>query len=108
MLSENHAIVSTLWFYELGNSLVMAHRRKRMTAEQMDGFVSRLMQLPIEVAGQTPTQLFELPAFARVHGLTNYDAAYLSLSLRLKLPLATTDGNLRRATAAAGADLVAI
>ena len=45
---------------------------------------------------------------ARAHGLTNYDAAYLTLSLQLKLPLATTDGNLRRAIVGAGAELFAI
>jgi len=65
----------------------MAHRRTRITSEQMDDFVSRLLQLPIEVAEQTPTELLKLPVVARAHGLTNYDAAYLTLSLQLKLPL---------------------
>ena len=34
-----------------------------------------------------------------------YDAAYLSLALRLRLPLATTDSALRRAASAAGVQI---
>lgn len=33
---------------------------------------------------------------AVLHGLTVYDAAYLDLAIRLRLPLATLDDDLRR------------
>jgi predicted nucleic acid-binding protein len=101
-LSEKSAIVPLLWFYEVGNGLLMAYRRKRIVQDQIDGFLTRLKSLPIEAASQTPTEVLELPAFAQSHSLTNYDAAYLSLALRLRLPLATTDAALRRAATAAG------
>jgi predicted nucleic acid-binding protein len=51
-------------------------------------------------------ELFELPALAQKHTLTNYDAAYLALAMQLRLPLATTDAELIRA-AAAGVGIVA-
>ncbi len=105
-LSGKRAAVPTLWFYEVGNGLLMAHRRKRITLDQIDGFLTRLKALPIDPAQQVPSEILELPAFAQKHGLTNYDAAYLALAMRLNLPLATTDADLRRAAAAAGVAIV--
>jgi len=106
-LSTKRAVVPVLWFYEVGNGLLMAYRRKRITLDQVDGFLTRLKALPIEAAQQAPTELLELPAIAQRHSLTNYDAAYLALSLSLQLALATTDTDLRRAAAAAGVEIVA-
>ncbi len=100
-LSEKQAVVPLLWFYEVGNGLLMAYRRKRIAQDQIDGFLTRLKNLPIQAAAQEPIEVLDLPALAQTHSLTNYDAAYLSLALRLGLPLATTDAALRRAAAAA-------
>jgi predicted nucleic acid-binding protein len=105
-LSSKRAVVPILWFYEVGNGLLMAYRRKRITYDQIDGFLTRLKALPIEAAEQLPTELLELPALAQRYSLTNYDAAYLALAMRLRLPLATTDADLRRAAAAAGVEIV--
>ena len=80
----------------------MACRRKRISLDQVDGFLTRLKALPIEAAQQTPSEILELPALAQAHGLTNYDAAYLALALQFKLPLATSDSDLRRAVASTG------
>lgn len=107
-LSERRATVPLLWFYEVGNGLVMAHRRKRITIEQIGGFLMRLKTLPIETAQEVPAEILELPALALTHGLTSYDAAYLATAMRLNLPLATTDHVLRRCAAAVGVILVAI
>jgi predicted nucleic acid-binding protein len=85
----------------------MAYRRKRITFDQIDDFLTRLKALPIDAAEQLPAELLELPALAQKHSLTNYDAAYLALAMRLNLPLATTDADLRRAAAAAGVGMVA-
>ena len=100
-LSEKRALVPVLWFYELGNGLLMASRRKRITLGQIDGFLTRLRNLPIDAAVQTPAEILDLPAFAHTHGLTTYDAAYLALAMRSGLPLATTDETLRAAAASA-------
>jgi len=104
-LSEKQAIVPMLWFYEVGNGLLMAHRRKRIAQDQIAGFLTRLKNLPIEAAPQAPVEVLELPTLAQAHSLTNYDAAYLSLALRLRLPLATTDSALRRAASAASVQI---
>ncbi len=35
-------LVPLLWYYEVGNGLVMAYRRKRIAFDQIDGFLTRL------------------------------------------------------------------
>lgn len=105
-LSIKVAVVPKLWFYEVGNGLLVAYRRKRIAFDQIDGFLARLKSLPIETADEVPSELLELPTFAQKHDLTNYDAAYLALALRLQLPLATTDGDLRRPAPAAGVEIL--
>jgi predicted nucleic acid-binding protein len=105
-LSEKRALVPLLWFYEVGNGLLMACRRKRISLDQVDGFLTRLKALPIEAAQQTPSEILELPALAQAHGLTNYDAAYLALALRFKLPLAISDSDLLRAVASTGVKIL--
>src|SRR5271155_3362140 len=104
-LSEKRALVPSLWYYEVGNGLLMAHRRKRVPTGSMEGFLSRLKALPIDVAPQIPAEILELPAFALNHELTNYDAAYLALAERSGLPLATTDKRLRAAATSLGVAL---
>ena len=107
-LSGKRALVPALWFYEVGNGLIMAYRRKRIAFDQMDGFLIRLKTLPIDAAQQTPAEILALPIVANTRGLTNYDAAYLALAMRFDLPLATNDSNLRKAAAAAGVNLVTV
>jgi predicted nucleic acid-binding protein len=105
-LSAKRAIVPMLWFYEVGNGLLMANRRKRITFDQIAGFLARLKGLPIEAASQTPDELLDLPALAQKHNLTSYDAAYLALAMSHNLPLATTDADLKNAATAAGVRIV--
>lgn len=105
-LASKRAVVPSLWCYEVGNGLLMAHRRKRISADQMDAFLTRLRALPIDSASESPADILELPALALLHGLTSYDAAYLGVAKRLNLPLATNDAELRRAATSAGVSMV--
>ena len=83
-LSQRRAIVPLLWFYEVGNGLVMAYRRKRITLEQVDGFLMRLKTLPIDASQEISAQILELPTLALAHGLTSYDAAFLATASKIK------------------------
>jgi predicted nucleic acid-binding protein len=107
-LSEKRALVPILWYYEVGNGLIMAYRRKRITLDKIDDFLNRLGALPIDAAQQTTVEILQLPAWALAHGLTNYDAAYPALADRFSLPLATGDAALRKAAASKGVRLVRI
>jgi len=86
----------------------MAYRRKRISLDQIDGFLTRLKALPIDAAQETPFEILELTALARSHDLTNYDAAYLGLARKFNLPLATNDSDLRKAAALKGVLLVKV
>jgi predicted nucleic acid-binding protein len=107
-LSEKRALVPTLWYYEVGNGLIMAYRRKRITLDKINGFMIRLNALPIESAYESAAEILRLPELAFSRSLTNYDAAYLALADRFHLPLATNDADLRRAAGAIGVKLLSI
>lgn len=103
-LAENDAVVPFLWVYEVSNGLVMAHRRKRLKPEQIEEIVTSLRALPITIDQPDSQIALGLPALALQYQLTAYDAAYLELALRLKLPIATKDEALKRAMKRASID----
>jgi hypothetical protein len=52
-LEDNEAVAPSLWFYEVGNGLTMAHRRKHMTLDQVIEFIRKVEALPIQVGRQS-------------------------------------------------------
>ena len=104
-LKTKYALVPVLWFYEVGNGLLMAQRRKRITRKQADGFLKHLLVLPINAREQTASEILSFPNLAQQYGLTNYDTAYLALAQATRLPLATNDSALREAARAASVAL---
>lgn len=93
--------VPALWLLEIGNLLLSAQRRKRITAEKRRELAAAASALRIHV-DREPVNMSTLDEVAAHHGLTAYDAAYLELALRRRLPLATRDDALVRAMAKAG------
>ena len=53
--------------------------------------------MPIDIDAPNQAVALQLPHIARKHNPTNYDAAYLELAVRSRLPLATADKALIRA-----------
>lgn len=106
-LKVQGAAVPSLWPLEVTNVLLQAERRGRITMATVDGRLAAFAALPITV--DTTSWLrtsAAILALARLHGLTTYDAAYLELATRQRLPLATKDKALRRAAAAVGVGLL--
>lgn len=74
-----------------------------MTAARSSEFLSLLQTPDIEVDDETAGRAFaHLLPLCRSHGLTSYDAAYLELALRRRLPLASLDQDLGAAAATLG------
>jgi len=98
------ATVPPLFKVEVGNALLLAVRRKRITPETRRMAFDRLGALPLKEdlqgVGHVWTDCIDL---ADKHGLSLYDATYLELAIRLRRPLATLDDRL--ADAAREADL---
>ena len=102
-LKAQGAVVPALWPLEVTNVLLQAERRGRITMVTVDGRRAAFEALPITV--DTTSWLrtgAAILGLARLHGLTIYDAAYLELATRQRLPLATRDKALGRAAAAVG------
>lgn len=100
----NHgAVVPTLWRLEVASSLAAALRRKRIDVAFRDNAIAELAALRIVADLDTDTYAWTTTLhLADRLGLTPYDAAYLELAQRRKLPLATLDLALRRAAPMVG------
>jgi predicted nucleic acid-binding protein len=92
------AIVPSLWRLEVANALQSAMRRKRIDAAFRDESLADLRSFPISVDSDTDLHAWgSTLSLAERCRLTVYDAAYLELAQRLRLPLATLDQDLRAA-----------
>lgn len=97
----------SLWLWEVGNVLVQAERKGRITSAAIRTFLGILETLPIRIDQvTTATAWHDTLALARSHRLTTYDAAYLELALRLGLPLASRDQALNAAASKEGVSLL--
>ena len=97
-LEDNVAIVPAIWPLEIGNVLVVAERRQRLSEADSVRFLSLVKNLPISVEQETPNRMMkEILAIARYHQLSTYDASYLDLAMRMGLPIATLDKALKNA-----------
>lgn len=106
-LQTGSAAVPAIWPLEVGNVLLAAERRKRLSPADSSRFVGLLHSLPIEVDAFTAARgLREVLAVARQYQMTSYDAAYLELALRHGLPLATRDKRLATTAKSAGIELL--
>jgi predicted nucleic acid-binding protein len=101
------AFVPILWRYEVSAVLVRAQTRGEASALEVDDFLADLRGLNITVDGPgTECILTDVHRLALDYRLTSYDAAYLELTLRRNLPLATLDEELARACKAAGGTIL--
>ena len=105
LLSDDSAVVPSLWELEVSNVLLLGERRRRLSESQTARFVALLGQLPILVDSAN-VDMEAVLAVGRHHGLTAYDAAYLVLAEREGVPLATLDTKLRNAARAVGVQLI--
>jgi len=97
-IRDEGAVVPNLWHLELGNVLLQAERRKRISAEDVATRLRLISVLPITTDRETSAKAWQdTLSIARVEGLTSYDAAYLELAIRLGVPLMTKDAQLAKA-----------
>jgi predicted nucleic acid-binding protein len=106
LLVEGTAVVPSLWHLELANVLAQSERRKRITPARAAELAALIQGLPIVVDPETPSRaLGAILELARGERLSSYDAAYLELAMRLGLPLASQDKELRHAAKRLGVSL---
>ena len=97
-LIDNAALAPSIWPLEVGNVLLVAERRKRISQSNSMRFLELLSSLPIKTESFSEQRMFEAVLnLARKLGLSSYDASYLDLALQTGLKLATLDQSLRKA-----------
>jgi predicted nucleic acid-binding protein len=107
LLVDDCAWVPSLWRMEIAYSLSVSLHKGRITPLRRRESLADLQLLPILCDPQTNDHLWgRTLELADQHRLTVYDATYLELALRLKLPLATLDEELREAARQEGISLL--
>ena len=102
-LVESEAAVPSLFRHEMRNLMLLAQRRGRMSRAKLHEVILELGAAPVRDYG--PGDDAKIVDLAMKRDLTAYDAAYLDLALRERLPLATLD---RKLAAAAHAENVPV
>ena len=88
--------VPALFWYELGNGLLMAERGDRIASQSTSAAISIFAQLPIITHQESDFPIHNrVMSLARDNGLTYYDASYLELALRFEARLKSFDTHLR-------------
>ncbi len=107
LLIDDVAIVPPVWPLEIGNVLLVAIKRNRLTPRDMSQLVMVLRRLPFEIdTASTERALEEILSLGKKYDLTTYEASYLELAKRRGIPLATLDGQLRKACLSAKISLL--
>lgn len=106
-LTDDIALVPPVWPLEIGNVLLIAVKRGRLTVKDRIRLVRELRALPVEIDGTfTERSLEETLALAQKYDLTTYDASYIELALRRDVSLASLDNRLRKACLSAKISLL--
>jgi predicted nucleic acid-binding protein len=103
-MRSDSAVVPVLWWFELRNALIVNERRHRISERDVSDFLRQISALRIRLDSLPAGS--EVLALSRKHRLTVYDAAYLELSSRRNLSLATLDRDLAQAATKEGVALV--
>ena len=94
-VSGGGATVPVLWWLEVANALQKAVRRNRCDQPYVDRSLNRLRRMSILTDEETARHAWTTTlTLAREECLTPYDASYLELAVRRKLPLASGDSQL--------------
>jgi predicted nucleic acid-binding protein len=105
MLANDTAHVPGLWVLEFSNILRKAILAGKIDKARTAEIIELIEGLPLAV-DYAPANVAASLQLATKYGLSSYDAAYLELAVRMKLPIAANDEALRSAAIRAGVGLV--
>jgi predicted nucleic acid-binding protein len=92
----------------MSNALAVAERRSILSAADVDKAMIDIEQIAAQAVDtdSTVVSIRQSLTTARAFQLSTYDAVYLDLARRVRLPLATLDEGLRAAAAHAQVELL--
>lgn len=101
------AVAPALWLFEVHNVLYVLRRRKRLLGEDWEAADQAIRAIRVQFDPPDRALIeHRVCVLAGELELTVYDAAYLELAQRRRLPLATLDDDLRRAATKTKVELI--
>jgi len=98
--------VPSLWWHEIGNVVVSAKRRGRISDNDTSGLIALYGELPVNTDTASGSGLMErVHRLSITYELAAYDAAYLELAERKQAGLATLDNKLFQAARDCGVEV---
>ena len=106
-IETEQALVPSLWPLEVASAVLSAQRRGRFTSDDVQVFAEQIGALMLGVDDPSIARALDVVVpLANQYRLSVYDAAYLELALRERLPLATIDTDVADAALQAGVVLL--
>ena len=93
--------VPALWHAEFSNALLALTHRRKLDPGRLGAIFDQIDELELVTDGESPAAR-ALADLSRRFSLSAYDATYLELAIRLKVPIAARNGPLGRAAPRAG------
>ncbi|RJR24564.1 MAG: PIN domain-containing protein [Desulfobacteraceae bacterium] len=94
--AETTLVIPELALVEIAQVLWKKEKAGKIRPSESQEIIAAVMDLPLEVVGHR-TFLMDSLTFARRHGLTVYDAVFLSLAAKRGAELVTADSRLKKA-----------
>jgi predicted nucleic acid-binding protein len=104
LVLNDGGVVTAFWPFEVENAVLNGEKRQRSTLVDSSAFFRFLLALNVDRESASP-QLGLLLSLARDQRLSVYEAAFVELAARRRLPLATTDNNMKLAARRLGVDI---
>ncbi len=105
-LRQSQAVAPSLFALEIANVVTKLEYKEVVTEADSQRYIAVLERLDITVDQATAAHaLGDTLNLARRYKLSAYNAAYLELTLRTGLPLATLDAGLAKAATTAGVSI---
>jgi len=106
-VTADQALAPSLLLLEVGNALLQAQRRRRITASMRSDLLGAFTALPVMLDPISAESMLRASEIAEAHALSLYDGAYIALATSRRCGLATFDRKLAQAAGVIGVPLVA-
>jgi predicted nucleic acid-binding protein len=94
-LATEGAFAPAIWPLEMLNIFTSAVRRQRIDSKTATAFGKKVMRLEVDIEPTEGKPVEKALGIALRHSLSLYDATYVELAHRRRVPLATRDGRLK-------------
>jgi predicted nucleic acid-binding protein len=99
-------VVPALWPLEVANALTVLRRRRKLTPDEVRTAIEIIRELPAVIDHEASALAFtRLVELASELEMTIYDATYIELATRTRLPLASNDARMKQAALRSGVNL---